>query len=159
MQDPPPIPVLLAELAAFCREMAAVLADERRDWLWRPSADEWSLTEVACHLRDVEREVHQVRIRALIHEDDAFMPGIDSDEWARQRHYRLQDGRAAMADFIAAREETIAMLAPLPADVWNRKGQHTFFGPTSMSEIIYLAVQHDRTHAHQIDALNAGATC
>jgi len=157
MQDPPPIPELLAELATFCREMEAILDDGRRDWQWRPAEDEWSLTEVACHLRDVEKEVHQVRLRALIAGDDAFLPGVDSDEWARQRNYRTQDGRAALADFIAARNETIALLSELPAEIWSRQGQHTFFGPTSTSEIVYLAIQHDRIHAQQIDDLRSNA--
>ncbi len=154
MQNPPPIPELLAELASFCREMDAILADEARDWHHRPSADEWSLTEIACHLRDVELEVHQARLRALMEEDDAFLPGVDADEWAGPRNYRAQDGRAALADFVAARRQTISLLAALPIEIWNRQGQHTFFGPTSMREIIYLAIQHDRLHARQIEALN-----
>jgi hypothetical protein len=38
--------------------------------------------------------------------------------------------------------------------VWERQGQHTFFGPTSLREIVFLAVRHDRVHAEQIAALN-----
>lgn len=154
MQNPPPIPELLAELASFCRALASILADGTRDWFYRPAPEEWSLTEIACHLRDVEREVHQARIRALIEEDDAFLPGVDADEWAEQRNYRAQDGRIAMADFLSARQETIGLLAALPVEVWDRQGQHTFFGPTSMREIVYLAIQHDRTHAQQIALLD-----
>lgn len=155
MQNPPPIPVLLAELTSFCREMAAVLADEGRDWFRRPSAEEWSLTEIACHLRDVELEVHQARLRALMAEDGAFLPGVDADEWAGSRNYRAQDGRVALADFLAARRESIDLLASLPVEIWDRRGQHTFFGPTSLREIVYLAIQHDRLHSRQIDALSA----
>jgi len=43
----------------------------------------------------------------------------------------------------------------LPPDVWETQGQHTFFGPTSLHELVYLAVQHDRVHGQQIDALRA----
>lgn len=157
MQNPPPIPVLLAALTTFCHEMAAVLADEDRDWFRRPSADEWSLTEIACHLRDVEREVHQARLRALIEEDGAFLPGVDADEWAGPRNYQAQDGRVALADFLTARRETIALLAPLPDEIWDRQGQHTFFGPTTMRELAYLAIQHDRLHTQQIEGLGLTA--
>ena len=82
------------------------------------------------------------------------LPGVDADEWAEQRNYRMQDGRIAMADFLYARQETIGLLASLPVEVWDRQGQHTFFGPTSMREIVYLAIQHDRTHARQIALLD-----
>lgn len=156
MQNPPPASDLLSELASFRDFAAFILADSRRDWDFRPTVEEWSLTEIACHLRDVEREVHQSRLRALLREEGAFLPGVDADEWAIPRNYRSQVGRAALAGFVAARAETIALLAPLPADLWERRGQHTFFGPTSMQELVYLAVQHDRVHARQIDMLFQG---
>ncbi len=65
----------------------------------------------------------------------------------------LLDGRAAATAFVAARAETIARLAPLPLDVWDRQGQHTFFGPTSLHELVYLAVQHDRVHGEQMERI------
>lgn len=154
MLNPPPISELLAELMSFHTAIGRVLADGDRDWSRRPSEEEWSLNEIACHLRDVEREVHQARVRALMAEDGAFLPGVDADEWAEPRNYRAQDGRVALAEFLTARRETIDLLSPLPVEVWNRQGQHTFFGPTSMHEIVYLAAQHDRLHARQIEALD-----
>ncbi len=153
MINPPPVPHLLDELAAFREYAASVLADERRDWEYRPAESEWSLTEIACHLRDVEREVHQARLRALLAEEGAFLPGVDADEWAGPRNYRAQNGRAALDTFLAARDETITLLTPLGAELWARQGQHTFFGPTSLQELVYLAVQHDRLHAKQIEEL------
>ena len=149
--NPPPVGGLLAELAAFRERVARLLADETADWSRRPAAGEWSLTEIACHLRDVEQEVHQARFTALLEDNSAFLPGVDADEWAVTRNYQAQDGRAAATAFVAARAETIARLAPLPLDVWDRQGQHTFFGPTSLHELVYLAVQHDRVHGEQME--------
>jgi len=153
MQNPPPVPDLLDELSSFRDFAALVLADAHRDWAYRPSETDWSLTEIACHLRDVEREVHQSRIRALLLEDGAFLPGIDADQWAIPRNYRGQVGRAALSGFLVARDETIALLSPLSPEVWARQGQHSFFGPTSLQELVFLAVQHDRIHARQIEML------
>ena len=151
--NPPPVGELLAELSAFREHVARLLADASADWLRRPAEGEWSLTEIACHLRDVEREVHQARFIALLEDDSSFLAGVDADEWAVTRNYQAQDGYAAAAAFVAARAETIARLAPLPLAVWDRQGQHTFFGPTSLHELIYLAVQHDRVHGGQIEGL------
>ncbi len=154
MLNPPPISELMAELRSFHAETGRILADEKRDWSRRPSEEEWSLTEIACHLRDVEREVHQARVRALVAEEGAYLSGVDADEWAGPRGYRAQDGRVALAEFLTDRQETIDILSTLPVEVWNRQGNHTFFGPTSMQEIVYLAVQHDRSHARQNEALD-----
>ncbi len=158
--NPPPAADLLAELAAFRDMLAAVLADPATAWgrrpagpEWSPAGPEWSLNEVACHLRDVEREVHQGRLRAILEEEGAFVLGVDADEWADERDYWSQDGRAALADFLRYRGETIDLLIPLPLEIWDRQGQHTFFGPTSLHELVYLAVQHDRIHAQQIAGL------
>jgi hypothetical protein len=150
MQEPPPVSALLVELADFAVKIQQALAPDEIDWQWRPAEDEWSLTEVACHLRDVEREVHQPRFRDLIASDNAFLPGATSDEWVRQRQYQRQDGRLALKDFVIARSQTVALLHGLDEETWERQGRHAFFGPTTMHELLNLAVKHDQAHWQQI---------
>lgn len=155
MQNPPTVSALLDELMAFPTAVARMLSGSNVAWLWRPSPEAWSLTEVVCHLRDVEREVHQPRFRELIAADNPFLPGATADDWVKSRQYQLHhNGTAALQEFLTARQQTFAMLDGLhdPA-VWQRQGQHAFFGPTSMHELLYLVVRHDRVHSDQITAL------
>jgi hypothetical protein len=151
MQNPPPVTDLLAELEAFREYIAEILRDDGLDWDWRPREPDWALNEIACHLRDVEAEVHQPRIQAILDSNNAFIQGLDADQWAGPRKYREQDGRAALIEFMDARATTHSLLVAQPAAAWQRVGQHTFFGPTTLQEIVYLAVQHDRVHAEQIN--------
>ncbi|MBK9051406.1 MAG: DinB family protein [Chloroflexi bacterium] len=123
------------------------------DWHYRPSLQEWSLTELMCHLRDVEREVHQVRFRDLITTDNAFIAGADPDRWTEERGYQQQDGERALEAFAAARQITITLLQDLPEAMWQRRGRHAFFGPTSMHELLHLVVQHDRAHWQQVQLI------
>jgi hypothetical protein len=153
MQEPPPVHGLLIELEAFATAVAQLLDDETIDWHWRPRDDEWSITEVICHLRDVEREVHQVRFRDLIAAENVFLPGVVADDWIQQRQYQLQDGPVALKDFLAARCQTLVLLADVPEQTWGRRGQHAFFGPTSLHELLNLAVEHDKAHFDQLIAL------
>lgn len=153
MQEPPPVEELLEELAAFAAETATALAPPGIDWHCCPGEGEWALNEVVCHLRDVEREVHQPRFRALMESDGAFLPGAVADEWVEEREYRKQHGPAALQAFLRAREETIALLPKAGDALWSRQGQHSFFGPTSMHELLFLLVQHDRAHREQIEML------
>jgi hypothetical protein len=125
-------------------------------WTWRPTESDWSLTEVICHLRDVEREVHQWRFQALVDKENAFIPGVSADEWAQERRYREQDGPAALDEFIEIRSETIALLQSFSSAMWDRQGRHAFFGPTSMHELLYLVVRHDGLHWTQIQDLLTG---
>ena len=154
MHDLDPVPTLLLELAHF-KEMliAAISAAAALDWHYRPTLQEWSLTELMCHLRDVEREVHQVRFRDLITTDNAFIAGADPDRWTEERGYQQQDGERALEAFAAARQITITLLQDLPETMWQRRGRHAFFGPTSMHELLHLVVQHDRAHWQQVQLI------
>jgi hypothetical protein len=153
MQAPPPVPALLEQLRMMAENCRGVLGMEGVDWTRQPAEDEWSLAEVMCHLRDVEREVHQVRFRLLIAENNVFLPGVSADEWADERGYCFEDGMRATALFLAAREETLTLVEPLGESMWERQGRHAFFGHTSMHELLYLAVRHDEIHWQQINDL------
>ena len=153
MQNPPPISDLLAELVRFATAVQQTADNKNIDWQQRPTIAQWSLTEVMCHLRDVEREVHQTRFRALLAKDEAFLAGATPDDWAEERGYGEQNGRQALADFVAARQETADLLQTLDDNMWQRSGNHAFFGQTTMHELLYLIVQHDRVHWQQITRL------
>lgn len=154
MHDLDEVPELLVALARFVsRLQTEINAAASLNWHSRPTRNDWSLTELVCHLRDVEREVHQARFRALIANDSAFIAGADPDPWAVERNYLAQDGAQALAQFAAARHSTIALLQPLPPEMWQRRGRHAFFGPTSMHELLNLVVQHDQAHWQQVRAL------
>lgn len=156
MINPPPPVDLLAELGRFRDEAAAINDLPTAEWQQQPSPDEWSLAEVMCHMRDTEIEVHQARIQAILSQDNAFLAGVNPDEWAGPREYCFQDGPLALADFLEARDETIATLNNLPPEAWARQGQHTYFGPTSLQELVNLIVQHDEAHRQQIATLLEG---
>jgi hypothetical protein len=156
MQAPPPVNELMNHLTTMARNVRRVETMNGLSWTWRPSESDWSLTEVVCHLRDVEREVHQWRFQALVDKENAFIPGVSADEWAQERRYREQDGPAALDEFIEIRSETIALLQSFSSAMWDRQGRHAFFGPTSMHELLYLVVRHDKLHWTQIQELLTG---
>lgn len=153
LQTPPSIPELLNRLQQFIVNIEERLSAGNLDWQHLPSPHAWSLTQLFCHLRDVELEVHQPRFQALIAQENAFISGANPDEWAEPRQYQLQDGQKAWQTFLAARHQTIEMLTPLMPQLWTRQGQHAFFGPTSMQELLYLVVLHDDAHWEQITAI------
>jgi FMN phosphatase YigB (HAD superfamily) len=122
-------------------------------WQLRPAADEWSLTEVICHLRDVEKEINLPRLQKISAGNTPLIPGIDSDVWANERNYQAQDGPTALKAFISTRMETLQLLTGLaPAD-WQKPAQHAIFGPTDLQEIANFIAGHDRLHIRQIYAL------
>ena len=56
MHDLDEVPELLLALARFVtRLQAEISAAAAINWHTRPTRNDWSLTELVCHLRDVEQ--------------------------------------------------------------------------------------------------------
>jgi HAD superfamily hydrolase (TIGR01549 family) len=140
---------------AILRSTPAVLDGLTRglletDWKWRPEEGEWSVTEIICHLRDVDEEVNLPRLKTVIETANPFIAGQDTDPWAESRQYYLQDGKQAFIDFMAARQKAVALLEALaPAD-WERPARHAIFGPTTLQELVKIQAAHDRLHQQQV---------
>lgn len=135
-----------AALDALSRGLSA------RQWQERPEPGAWSVTEICCHLRDVDGEVNLPRIETVAAEDNPFLPGIDTDPWAEERDYRSQDGPAALRDFIEARARLVERLEGLPENDWQRISRHAIFGPTTLKDLASFIVTHDRMHIAQFKA-------
>jgi FMN phosphatase YigB (HAD superfamily) len=144
-----------ASILATLRSTEAVIHEfcsrvEAASWNQRPTTGEWSLTEIICHLRDVDSEVNLPRLQKVIQESNPFVPGKDTDLWAEERHYINQDGLQAMAHFKAARRKLISLLSDLEPDSWQRPARHAIFGPTCLQEVANIIAGHDRLHIQQI---------
>jgi FMN phosphatase YigB (HAD superfamily) len=136
-----------ASLAAFVESTRHAAAEA---WPRRPREGEWSPTEIACHLRDVEIEVNLPRLRKVLDEPNPFISAVESDPWAVARDYQSQSGPAALAAFADARQAKLALLDGLAAEQWQRPARHAIFGPTTLQELVALTVEHDRVHLKQI---------
>jgi len=118
-------------------------------WSRKLSPDDWSLTELVCHLRDSEREIHQIQIKLFNEQSEPFIPRPDSGVWASQRDYLHECGSSALKEFNIARRETLALLKNTTHKDWERKARHAIFGPTKFLEVISFIADHDRMHIQQ----------
>jgi FMN phosphatase YigB (HAD superfamily) len=118
-------------------------------WTHEPAPDDWSLTELICHMRDSEREIHHMQIKLFAEQNEPFIPRPDTSVWASQRDYLHENGTAALKEFNAARRETLALLKNIKVDDWKRRARHAIFGPTNFLEVISFIADHDRMHIQQ----------
>ena len=118
-------------------------------WTKRPQPGEWAFLEVLCHLRDVDAEVNLARVDTVLREDNAFIAGQMTDQWADERQYIRQNGETVLHDFFVARARLVDRLKTIsPAD-WERSARHTILGPTRLRELVSFMVDHDRLHIQQ----------
>jgi hypothetical protein len=130
----------------------AALEAASRDLLARPAEGEFSLTEQACHLRDVEREGYLVRVRRILGETLPALESFDGTAVARARDYRAQDAHIAAQDFAAARREVTGLLAATtPEDL----AREALFGGKriTLRALVAMMEEHDRGHRDEIEQL------
>ncbi|HEX9387457.1 MAG TPA: HAD family hydrolase [Anaerolineales bacterium] len=138
---------IMASTPAVLRSLSSTLTAE--DWRKEPTHDDWAINEIVCHLRDTEIEIHQMQLSLMIEKEGAFIPRPDSSVWANEREYLNVDGKSALAEFAAARIDSLKMLRGPGEEIWTRSARHAIFGPTNFLEVTGFIADHDRLHVQQ----------
>jgi hypothetical protein len=109
----------------------------------------WNVVYIVCHLRDLEAAYTQ-RIHMMLEQDNPSFPPNDNEALAIENRYAEADLRMSLAEFEDLRRGFIALIKPLNDEQWARRGQHPYFGETTiLSQAINNAI-HDLDHIEQI---------
>lgn len=138
--------ILSSTPAVLCGFLCGLTSE---DWTNKSTADDWTMTELLCHLRDTEREIHQMQVGLFDDHQEPFIPRPDTGVWANQRDYMHENGTEALKDFMTFRREIFDVIKQLPGQAWERKARHAIFGPTNFQEVIGFMADHDRLHIQQ----------
>jgi hypothetical protein len=90
----------------------------------RPEDDEWSLKEIAGHLRD-------------------------NEELALEQDYRSADVQELLSAFAGFRRQAYRLLSSLAPDDWERCGRHPYRGEVTIAQIARELAEHDLGHLWQ----------
>lgn len=138
---------IMASTPAVLRGLSSSLSED--EWRHEPTRGDWAMNEIVCHMRDTEREIHQVQLNLMLERAGAFIPRPDTGVWASEREYLNVDGASALAEFASARVENLSKLKNVGDEVWSRKARHAIFGPTNFLEVTNFMADHDRMHIQQ----------
>jgi len=122
---------------------------DSESWSRKPSDNDWTLTELICHLRDTEREIHHMQLKLFNGKEEPFIPRPDTGVWASQRDYMHENGLTALEEFNNARLETMRIFENKSESNWTQKARHAIFGPTNFLEVSGFMAEHDRLHIQQ----------
>ena len=90
----------------------------------RPRPDVWSVTEYACHVRDVHALFGE-RVRLMLAEDNPVFANWDQDVTAVESRYDLADPAEVAPQLVAAAEAVAATYDAVEADDWSRPGRRS----------------------------------
>ena len=152
--DEPERARLLESLAATPERLKAALAGvPKRILRWTPAPGKWSIHEIVCHLRDMERDAYLARYQRILAEDNPSLPDIDGDRYALERDYHAMKLGEVVRDWVRLRKEGLRLLGKVKGDRWQRVGAHETIGPLSVETLLRRhVIGNDEVHLEQIEA-------
>ncbi len=147
---------LLKALRETAEELASQLAVMPDDGGPAVAQDEWSLREVAGHLRDCER-LYLERLERMVYEDEPDIPAFDAESIEPETPYAEQEPFVMLREFAALRRRTVMLLRSLDDGEWERKGRHPYRGVITISEVVREMNEHDLEHLWQARRIREGA--
>jgi hypothetical protein len=143
----------LNALAAFPAQLEAYYAAFPDEWRnWKPASwdgvpsEPFSAIEQICHVRDIEIEGYQLRIRRTLEEDDPLLVSLDGERMAHERRYAEADADSVLADLRRARRETLAMIESLSAEQFRRPARFEGYGALTLRSLVHYLCSHDQQH-------------
>jgi hypothetical protein len=121
---------------------------------WRPSPEEFSVHEIACHCADSETNA-AARIRYLVAEKEPVILGYDPMNWAVVLGYQSHPLEAALAAVEAVRANTVPILRRLPEEAWAAAGTHSESGRYTAADWLRIYSDHVEEHIEQVAATYA----
>jgi len=121
---------------------------------WRPPEGDWSIRDNLAHLADAER-AHRRFVRLVLEGRPTRIEGFDLDRWNAE-HVARHVGQSVdeiLDDLDAERQETLAFVAALPTDAWDKRGNHPAVGEVSIQHIVKFIGVHQRMHLKEIRRL------
>ena len=143
----------LAALQAFPDQLEAHFAAFAPEFVrWAPPSwdgvpsEALTALEQLCHVRDIEVDGYQVRIRRTLAEVHPTLPSIDTDALVVERRYAQDDPARVLAAFRAARARTLETIAPLDDAQLARTAVFEGYGPLTLRSLVHYLCSHDQQH-------------
>ncbi|MGA9529612.1 MAG: DinB family protein [Terriglobales bacterium] len=113
---------------------------------WRATPQSFSVRENVLHLRDIDVEGYEHRIRVILSEDNPMLPDVDGGKLARERDYNRQPVQPALDDLRRSRAASMERLKGCSEAHLLRKAEMQGVGVIDLRRLLELWIEHDRGH-------------
>lgn len=126
--------------------------------LFTPAPGKWSILEILCHMRDMEREAYLERYTRILAEPEPRLPDLNGEAFAIERDYRAQKAGDVLRDWMRLRRESLRLIRKAKPEQWRRAGIHETAGRLTIDDLVARhAVGNDAAHLSQIDSIKRRA--
>jgi hypothetical protein len=122
----------------------------------RPGPDEWSVSEILVHMRNVVMLLYGLRLRQLLYEEEATFANYEEDYHLLSASRPQLPAAEIMEMILIDHQQTVRLLSTLPEEAWQREGRHPEYGLMSVEFLARRIALHATEHVQQIvDTYNA----
>ena len=124
---------------------------------YRPAPDEWNAIEIVGHLADTER-VLTYRALRIARADRTPLEGVsDFAAYVTAANFAGRALDDVVAEYLAVRQATLALLRSLDAAAWDRRGSADG-EPISVRALAYIVAGHDLHHLADLRRYHAATS-
>lgn len=109
-----------------------------------PAPGKWTVGEAMQHVIDTER-VFTFRLLWIARGAPDPLPGFDQDAWVPRSGATGRTPAALAEEFAAVRAASVALVAALPADAWERRGVASG-GEVTVRALAWMTAGHALHH-------------
>lgn len=120
------------------------LAEEQLSW--RAAENTFSLRENVLHLRDIDIEGYEPRVRLIVGQDCPVLPDVDGGRLAVERDYNAQPVQPALEDLRRSRQASVERLNTCSEADLERQAEMQGVGRITLRRLLELWMEHDRGH-------------
>jgi len=113
------------------------------DVLYRPDDGSWSIKEILGHIIDADREIWWPRIDAAINEDHPHFVTQDQKEIVKRNRWHSLELEEILGQLMRIRWNYAMRVNTMPAEYFERTGEHLTLGELSVLQILQILVSHD----------------
>jgi hypothetical protein len=112
----------------------------------------WTIRQIVAHLADAEL-VGAHRMRQVIAEERPTLIAFDQNAWTARLDYARRKPKQSLDTFRRIRSENYELLKGLEAEAFEREGNHSESGRTTLHELVEGYAQHAESHARQLQEM------
>jgi len=123
---------------------------EEEDFTIAPG--KWSIRQIVAHLADAEM-VGAHRFRQVIAEESPTLIAFNQDLWTQNLDYARRKPKQSLESFRRMRAENYELLKELPAQAFERTGNHSERGRVTLRELLEGYASHAESHTRQLQTI------
>lgn len=137
----------IGRLSATPQRAAEVADGLSEDQLsWKPTPELFSVRESVLHLRDIDIDGYEQRVRLILSEESPILPDVNGGQLARERNYNAQPVQPALADLARSRAASVQRLSACSEAELERSAEMQGVGRITLRRLLELWMQHDAEH-------------